>query len=460
MKNKLIQLLSLLFMCATLSSFAQEKQLTFTAYVSGCADNTELKLFEFDGVSFYEVQTAQQPKAYTYIFEMPMTETPRFYYFGQTAADIRPLILGTEKEVAFKASCDDFRGAKVSKSPLNKEYETLKSKMSNLRSRNNQLGRQYQIATRRGSDADKVQRIQAEMLTVDQQMAGLMDSLTKARPYFAHVIALNNYPSYINHSGEHANEIEYFINEYFQFADWSNKDYNYLPWVYESIKSYATTLSKINLPDEIHRQYLQQIIDKVPASSRTRKLAYGGILAALQPLTHGNYAYFAQQFISEYKDNDQRAATAVSAELKRVAAFTVGGTPPDFTQPSPEGKAISLTDFRGKVTLIDFWASWCGPCRKENPNVVRMYEKYKDRGFEILGVSLDKTKDRWIQAIEKDQLTWPQVSDLKGWSNEVARTYGVTSIPQTVLLDKDGKIIARNLRGPTLEAKLAQIFED
>ncbi|MFK7934439.1 MAG: redoxin domain-containing protein [Saprospiraceae bacterium] len=457
MKNKITQFLTLLFLCVTLTSFAQKKQVTFTAYLSECAENTAVKLFEFDGISFSEVALAERVKDLTYVFKLPLTKEPRFYYLGQTAADIRPLILGTEKEVVFKASCNDFRGAKVSSSKMNEEYEVLKAEMNKLKGQNNQLSRQYQIAAQRGGDVEKMK---AEMLAVDQQMTALMDDLKKTNPYFANVIALNTYLSFANHQGTYKGELDYFVNEYFQFADWERKDYNYLPWVYESLKSYATTISQINLPNELHQQYLQQVIDKTPAASRTRKLAYGGVMAALQPLSHGNYPYFAKQFIKEYTGVDDEAVSAIQSELDRVAAFTVGGTPPDFTQQSPEGENVNLKDFRGKVTLIDFWASWCGPCRKENPNVVRVYEKYKDKGFEILGVSLDKTKDRWVKAIAQDQLTWPQVSDLRGWKNEVARTYGVTSIPQTVLLDQDGKIIARNLRGPTLEAKLAEIFGD
>ncbi|MFQ5445757.1 MAG: TlpA family protein disulfide reductase, partial [Saprospiraceae bacterium] len=110
------------------------------------------------------------------------------------------------------------------------------------------------------------------------------------------------------------------------------------------------------------------------------------------------------------------------------------------------------------VLLIDFWASWCGPCRRENPHVVEAYHKYHDKGFDVLGVSLDKTKARWVAAIEKDGLIWHHVSDLKGWQNAAARLYGVRSIPHTVLLDKEGKIIARGLRGTALTAKLEDIF--
>jgi len=109
--------------------------------------------------------------------------------------------------------------------------------------------------------------------------------------------------------------------------------------------------------------------------------------------------------------------------------------------------------------LIDFWASWCGPCRKENPNVVRVYNKYKDKGFTIYSVSIDQSKENWLAAIEKDQLSWPShVSTLQGWQTPILRDYGVNGVPFTVLIDRDGKIIQANLRGPMLEAKLAEIF--
>ena len=144
--------------------------------------------------------------------------------------------------------------------------------------------------------------------------------------------------------------------------------------------------------------------------------------------------------------------------INSVLPLEVGGQAPDISLTSPDGNLVKLSSLRGNYVLIDFWASWCRPCRAENPNVVRMYQKYHEKGFEIYSVSLDNSADRWKNAIQQDGLTWTHVSDLKGWKSSAAALYKVSSIPQTFLLDKKGRIVAKNLRGHQLESKLAEIF--
>jgi len=139
------------------------------------------------------------------------------------------------------------------------------------------------------------------------------------------------------------------------------------------------------------------------------------------------------------------------------ALTSIGKPAPEFSQPDTTGKIINLKDLKGKYVLVDFWASWCGPCRRENPNVLAAYDKYHSKGFEIISVSLDNNKNSWIKAIKADHLSWTHVSDLTGWKNVAASKYGVKLIPQNFLLDKDGKIIARNLRGADLDKKLSEI---
>ncbi|MEO6167832.1 MAG: TlpA disulfide reductase family protein [Chitinophagales bacterium] len=164
-------------------------------------------------------------------------------------------------------------------------------------------------------------------------------------------------------------------------------------------------------------------------------------------------------FVKDYLKvlNDQKSQMQGQND---APMFEQGTVVPDIALQDFNGNTLKLSSLRGNVVLLDFWASWCGPCRKENPNVVKAYETYKDKGFTIYSVSLDTDKNKWVAGIKKDQLMWPNhVSDLKGWQSSVCETYGIHAIPQSFLLDKDGKVIATNLRGEQLLSTLQSVFQ-
>lgn len=184
-------------------------------------------------------------------------------------------------------------------------------------------------------------------------------------------------------------------------------------------------------------------------------------LAAVGLLNPQNDFPFIDALITKLNENypGTTSILQMKQQLDEMRALAVGQVAPDIVLPDPSGKTTKLSDLKGKYVLIDFWAAWCKPCRQENPNVVRLYNQYNSKGFEVFGVSLDRSREDWVKAIADDRLTWTQVSDLQYFNSAAAVLYQIQAIPATYLVDPDGKIIAKDLRGPSLEAKLAELFD-
>jgi peroxiredoxin len=183
----------------------------------------------------------------------------------------------------------------------------------------------------------------------------------------------------------------------------------------------------------------------------------------LQRIQYGMEASELQSYLAKFSPEvlKSQSAKSLTERVTVLESVEVGKIAPEFTMNDSIGNPVKLSDIYSKneLTLVDFWASWCGPCRRENPNVVKTWSEYNKKGFTILGVSCDSNKDKWLKAIADDKLTWNHVSDLKGWGNEAAKLYGINSIPANLLLDKSGKIIAKNLHEEKLGEKIAEILK-
>lgn len=207
--------------------------------------------------------------------------------------------------------------------------------------------------------------------------------------------------------------------------------------------------------NNINNEFYKQLLTLVNANPKS--LASITAVAQLDPSV----------YIDVYKNLDKNlqekyptyaSVTTFHEQVLKYGTLAIGSQAPDLIMQDASGASVSLSSLKGKVVMLDFWASWCKPCRKENPTIVKMYKKYKSKGFEILGVSLDENKDDWIRAISTDDLNWIHVCDFGGWYSNAAKTYDVTSIPYTLLIDKNGRIISKGLRGEILEKRLIELL--
>ena len=411
----------------------------------------KLMLYEFDGIGFSILQVKKPNKDSTFTFAIK-TNKPVMYFVGRQPNVIKPVVFGLDKKMKLSPLCRSIPNATFADGSYNRAVEKLLQEAimfpTKAQAIRGKIGRQK-----------TTEPLRVAFEALDKEMLDWAKSKYAIHPYLGKMADLNLYLSFLNNDMNYSSEAEYYAREFFQKVDWKDPTYNNIPMVFDMFKTYAATLNRFREENALRQIFIEDLLAQIPADSKAYRYALGGVTMASRGSNKELFTHFGKLYIQKYQSQKPDASIVnLQRMLDAEGNLDVGKLAPDFTLNDTKGNPLTLSSLRGKVVLLDFWASWCGPCRRENPNVKRLYAKYHDKGFDVLGVSLDRKRAPWLSAIQKDELPWHHVSDIKGWQCAPAQLYKVRSIPATFLIGKDGKIIAKGLRGPMLEQKLKEIF--
>lgn len=403
-----------------------------------------------------QIALESEKQTYHLRFRIP---APGIYLLGSSPKQGVFLALGADTDIALSLDYPYFaQTTQILRGEESKKLLEFLRTISTFQGAYQQLANQYWSNLRANVPSQNLQQKMDSVLKAQNEYLKTYLAVDpKKYPNIKRLAYLFYFPPYQEVQSQYPNEMEYVINAFWETVALQDTLYGYIPHTFDKAQFYARTLAGYPIPPTEILQLLTQLIQKTPKTSRLRILLYKGFIYGLYNQNKDLYASIGEKFVQEFSNDP--LAKKIAKEIQTLSKLRVGAIAPELVLQTPEGDTIRLSDFRGKITLIDFWASWCGPCRRENPNVVRLYHKFHPKGFEIFGVSLDQNRERWIRAIQQDGLVWKHGSDLKGWQSIAAQTYGVNAIPYTVLIDQNGRILAKGLRGKQLEAFLEQLFQ-
>ena len=458
MNAKSIGLLTgLLGLCLSLSAQKFEKVL-LQGHLTEWQEDT-IRLFLPDGVSLRPIGNIALNRTNNQAdFAVTFSGVPAGIYFLGTGKPNQScqVLLGLDSVVQVDGSQAKFAQARVL-SQANLKYQQIMSQYNGWQQEFGRLLKGYRTAKAR---KQPLEGVVSQLEVLDKKQLDLYESLSKTDPELAQVAAFRTYLSYQSQGAGYTDEGDYLGKTYFQLVNFKDPFLNRLPLVHESFKNFANNLGSLNLYQKEKLAYADMWVNSIPRNSSAHKAALLGLAAGFRKRSEDGFGHYISEYLQLYGGDNPLLSNQLNKEFQTIAFRMIGQEAPDLRFPTPAGDTLALSDLRGKLILVDFWASWCGPCRRENPRVKAMYEKYKDQGFEILGVSLDNNKGRWEQAIKADGLPWHHISDLKQWRSAASRLYGVSSIPFTLLVDENGVILEKGLRGAKLESRVHELLNE
>lgn len=375
-------------------------------------------------------------------FQYPDGLPRGFYKIGIDETKSFTLILGQEN-LSFEGNLSQHGSIRYQNSPENKLFREFAGFNQRMQVTNKEIVRQAQRIKSSGGKQNELNHLQTRLDSLKHEQISFYQKLSDKNPdlFISKIIR-----SFIPRTDQ--GEETFFSTEELSDIEFTRGDmllgkiYRYYQaHVSGGVQGWLTAADKL--------------VAKTKAGSAHREVIYLSLVSLFANSAPDNLWDIVERYGNDYPQSSHYVDLV---SLLPPPAPRVGDLAPDIILPDQHGAMQKLSALKGSYVLVDFWASWCEPCRRENPNVVRTYHKFKKYGFKVLGVSLDHNKEKWLAAIDKDELNWGHISDLKGWKSEGAATYQVRSIPASFLLDPEGKIVAKNLRGPVLESTLEKLL--
>lgn len=471
----------LIIFCIALYLVACSEALEIEAGKSAFALHGELEdcladsvnIYETDGFAYHQLKSTPLIKSgssATFRFSGKVPQKG-FYLIGTSLNNLTPLILGGEEEIKLVGKGTNFsRSTQLLNSPQNENYTKLKQQIAIVNRKTDSI-MQMQARLYIGEKTPRKQKEELYLAFqyIRNEQAKFRDSLKKADPYLAKIADMSLFPIFEieNNPQKYPNALKHFANEYFYAIDFKSPELNYMFPLRENVITYTRTLCAAQEhfigKDSVYL-YLDNLLDKAPKNSRTYRLLLSGIMQGLTDQESEYFPKYAQLYAKQYPEekainaeNSQRFSKIDESE-KQKKQFVKGSIPPEINLPSPEGSMVKLSSLLGQYVLLDFWGSEFVPSRRQIPYYVHLYKRFHGRGFEIVSVGIEQNKEAWLKTIREEKMTWLHASDNQYWQSPIVETYLLKSLPSNYLLDKEGKIIAKNIYGKDLERKLESLL--